>query len=99
MSEGHADHKWHAEYLGLLLALLVIFSQGILRITTVPLWGHYDEPTHYEYMRYLVEDRQLPAGQPADYTILERIAATYPEAIIANCYQIDTQGSGPIKWC
>lgn len=78
---------------GLVLALLVVFSQGLLRVTTVPLWGHYDEPTHYEYMRYVAENGRIPTGRPPDFDILERIAATYPEAIIAHCYEIDTQGT------
>ena len=93
MSERFVVRTRTSPFPGLILALLVVLSQGILRLTTVPLWAHYDEPTHYEYMRYLVEHGKIPTGQQPDFAILERIAATFPEAIIANCYQIDTEGT------
>lgn len=80
------------ELSGMVLALLVVLSQGVMRLTTAPLWAHYDEPTHYEYMRYIVEDGVIPTPEsPPDFTILERIAATYPQARIAHCYQIESE--------
>lgn len=79
------------ELQGMVLALLIVLSQGLLRLTTVPLWAHYDEPTHYEYMRYIVENGEIPTPEHApDFTILERIAATYPQARIAHCYEIES---------
>jgi hypothetical protein len=78
----------------LFLALLTLLAQGLVRVMIVPLWAHYDEPSHYEYMRYIVENRRLPAqGQP-DTAILERIADTYRRdtPIRPSC---DTRGLEP----
>ncbi len=46
-----------------------------------PLWEAPDEPAHYNYVRYLIEQRALPVLRPGDYDFayLERIkAARFP---------------------
>src|SRR3990172_3508369 len=58
-----------------LLMLLFTASQSWVRLMVVPLWAHYDEPTHYEYVRFIVENFRLPHPGDADLDILSRIAA------------------------
>ena len=72
----------------LLLVLAVMLTQGIVRLVAVPLWGHYDEPTHFEYMRYVAEHRALPSGKQADRDILERIAESLGNAQIGGCRKV-----------
>jgi 4-amino-4-deoxy-L-arabinose transferase-like glycosyltransferase len=55
----------------LLLALLILaFLRGLLYLAVMPPWQHYDEPTHFEYVRLIAERRALP--QPGDYDLAMR---------------------------
>lgn len=76
----------------LILALLTLLAQGLARMVIAPLWAHYDEASHYEYMRYVTENQRLPDRENADFAILRRIALTYDAQppIQANC---DTHGA------
>lgn len=67
------------------LVLAVVLTQGMVRLVVEPLWEHYDEPTHFEYVRYVAEHRALPTGKQADRDILERIAASLGNAQIGRC--------------
>ncbi len=58
-----------------LLMLLFTAAQSGVRLMVAPLWAHYDEPTHYEYVRFIVENFRLPHPGDADLDILSRIAA------------------------
>jgi hypothetical protein len=49
------------------LLLAVALVRGILYIAIVPPWQHYDEPTHFEYVRLVAERGKLP--QPEDYDV------------------------------
>lgn len=71
------------------LVLVVVLALGLVRIVVAPLWAHYDEPTHFEYVRYVAEHRELPAKSSPDYDILERIAATFGSAQIGGCRERD----------
>jgi hypothetical protein len=51
----------------LLLLLAVALVRGVLSVALVPPWQHYDEPTHFEYVRLIAERGQLP--QPDDYDV------------------------------
>jgi hypothetical protein len=85
----------------LILVLLVLLAQGMVRIAFVPRWMHYDEASHYEYMRYLVEEKKLPDPEHPNFNILNRVASTFePNAVISpmcdqhgsgNCIQIGQQ--------
>jgi hypothetical protein len=55
--------------------LLIAFAQGIVRLAVVPLWAHYDEPAHYEYVRFVLDHRRLPRIEDRDRSILRRLAA------------------------
>ena len=47
--------------------LLTYFLIGGLYATRTPAWQVPDEPAHYNYIRYLVEQRAFPILQPDDY--------------------------------
>jgi len=50
----------------LLIAVLLI-SQGMLRMAVSPLWAHYDETSHFEYILYIKSNQKLPeAGSASD---------------------------------
>jgi hypothetical protein len=49
----------------LLLVLCLACARGLLYVCVVPPWGHYDEPTHFEYT-WLIADR-LSLPQVGDY--------------------------------
>jgi 4-amino-4-deoxy-L-arabinose transferase-like glycosyltransferase len=48
----------------IILAYLVL---GVLYATLTPPWQVPDEPAHYNYVRYLVEERRLPVLRAGDY--------------------------------
>ncbi len=55
----------------LLFAILILaLLRGLLYLALMPPWQHYDEPTHFEYVRLIAERRRLP--QPGDYDLAMR---------------------------
>jgi len=56
----------------LLLLVIVALARGLLYLAVVPPWQHYDEPTHFEYVRLVAERGRLP--QPGDYDLEMRRA-------------------------
>nr|MBN1230181.1 hypothetical protein [Anaerolineae bacterium] len=64
----------------LLLIVLATLAQGITRLFVAPLWAHYDEPTHYEYARYIIQNNRIPAEGQYDLSITDRIIETYGDA-------------------
>lgn len=51
-----------------LLPVLVLgLAHGLLYVALLPPWQHYDEPSHFEYIRLIAERGRLP--QPADYDL------------------------------
>jgi 4-amino-4-deoxy-L-arabinose transferase-like glycosyltransferase len=57
----------HAEKLLLALIVLVYVALGVLYAVMTPPWQAPDEPAHYNYVRYLVEQRRFPILQIGDY--------------------------------
>ena len=54
--------------------LLVRTALGMLYSATVPIWEAFDEPGHYEYVRYIVTRHGLPrTGDPEAEQISERM--------------------------
>ena len=54
--------------------LLVRTALGIFYSTAVPIWEAFDEPGHYEYVRYIVTRHGLPrTGDPEAEQISERM--------------------------
>jgi 4-amino-4-deoxy-L-arabinose transferase-like glycosyltransferase len=61
--------RWsrRAEPAGLVLIVLAYLVLGVLYATLTPPWQVPDEPAHYNYVRYLVEERRFPILQMGDY--------------------------------
>jgi hypothetical protein len=57
---------------GLLLALALL--HGLLYLALVPPWQHYDEPTHFEYVRLVALWNRQPALQETDLATSREIA-------------------------
>ncbi len=49
------------------MVLALTFVRGLLYLALMPPWQHYDEPTHFEYVRLIAERKHLP--QPGDYDL------------------------------
>ena len=49
------------------LVLVLTLVRGVLYMAVFPPWQHYDEPTHFEYVRLIAERGQLP--RPGDYDL------------------------------
>ncbi|MDD3825872.1 MAG: DUF2142 domain-containing protein [Anaerolineae bacterium] len=75
---GDASRPLFAGLLPLLLAVTLL--RGLVYLAVMPPWQHYDEPTHFEYVRLLAERKRLP--QPGDYDLEMRreIAASMQAA-------------------
>ncbi len=71
-----ASHGQKAGYpsLGLILALALV--HGLLYLAVMPPWQHYDEPTHFEYVRLLAERGRLPLPDDYDLAMRREIAAS-----------------------
>lgn len=68
------------------LALIVVayLCAAVAFALATPLWQAPDEPAHYNYVRYLIEQRALPVLHQSDYDFayLERIkAARFPPSL------------------
>ncbi len=63
----------------------MVLTQGLVRVAVVPIWAHYDEPTHYEYLRYVTIHHRLPIPGEPDDAILHEIADTVDGAQIGGC--------------
>jgi len=65
----------------LALLIMLYLALGTLYAVQTPIWQVPDEPAHYNYIRYLAEQRALPVLQPGDYPLayLEEIkSAKFP---------------------
>lgn len=58
------------------IALLIGLIQGILYLTIVPPWQHYDEPTHFEYAWLIANRGRLPQVGDVDYPMRREVAAS-----------------------
>jgi hypothetical protein len=67
------------------LIILVILAQGWVRLAFVPLWAHYDEPSHYEALRSVTLYNKMPAAGEMDAAIFTEIAATYGNHPVERC--------------
>jgi len=60
-----------------LLALVLV--KGIILSFTIPPWQHYDEPGHFEYIRYLLLEKRLPHRSSGNQVIRREIIASMEE--------------------
>ncbi|HEU5014083.1 MAG TPA: hypothetical protein VFT66_16290 [Roseiflexaceae bacterium] len=59
--------------------LLLALAQGILYLTLLPPWQHYDEPTHFEYAWLSANKTLLPKAGDENEPIRREIAASMLE--------------------
>jgi hypothetical protein len=64
----------------LLLILLLALVRGLLYVAIVPPWQHYDEPTHFEYIRLIAERGRLPQRDEYDLGMRQEIASSMQAA-------------------
>ena len=64
-------------FLALILALMLV--RGLLYLAAFPPWQHYDEPTHFEYVRLIAERGRLPQDGDHDLEMRREIAASMHE--------------------
>ncbi len=63
----HVSRAWLAPRLGLGLIVLVYLAIAVQYAERTPAWQVPDEPAHYNYVRYIVENGALPVLQFGDY--------------------------------
>jgi hypothetical protein len=64
----------------ILLALLCLaFLHGLTYVFLIPPWGHYDEPTHFEYGWWIANRLRLPQEGDADRGMRREVAASMLE--------------------
>ncbi len=71
---------WPSRRSALLLLLVLAFVRGLVYLVLMPPWQHYDEPTHFEYVRLLAQSRQLPKAGDYDVTMRQEIASSMQAA-------------------
>ena len=72
---------WQGESRWLVLLLAYVLIRGVLQVAVVPPWQHPDEPTHFEYVRLIAEEKRLP--KTGDYSLSMR------REIAASMFQFD----------
>jgi len=55
-----------------LLLLLLTLVRGMLYVSLVPQWQHFDEPGHFEYARFVAFERRLPQSQADTNSAIRR---------------------------
>ncbi|MBN1136651.1 MAG: DUF2142 domain-containing protein [Anaerolineae bacterium] len=61
----------------LLYAILALaLAHGLLYLALIPPWQHYDEPSHFEYVRLIAERGELPRIGDYDLAMRREIAAS-----------------------
>lgn len=66
------------QLLFLILALTLI--RGLLYLAIIPPWQHYDEPTHFEYVRLIAQRGRLPKAGDYDLEMRRQIASSMQAA-------------------
>lgn len=72
----------------LLIALLIAFVHGLLYVTLVPAWQHYDEPTHAEYA-WLIANK---TPRPTEADISPNMRRGFARAMAATGFYRDKGG-------
>lgn len=49
----------------LIAVFLLLFLKELILVFAIPAWHNHDEPTHFLYVQYLVEEKRLPVYQGA----------------------------------
>ena len=64
----------HNERRGLLLVLIFALANGLIYLFAVPPWQHYDEPTYFEYARFVSDHLSIPGPGEFDTEVRREIA-------------------------
>lgn len=64
----------------LFLILSLTLVRGVVYLAVIPPWQHYDEPTHFEYVRLIAERRALPGSVDYDLAMRREIASSMQAA-------------------
>lgn len=62
------------------LLLVLTLARGVLYLAALPPWQHYDEPTHFEYVRLIAERGRLPRRGDFDLEMRREIASSMQAA-------------------
>src|SRR3712207_3902621 len=62
-----------------LAMLCLALVQGLIYLTLLPPWQHYDEPTHFEYAWLIANHTFLPKPGDEDQTMRREVAASMLE--------------------
>lgn len=66
---------WREHHRTRILMVFALF-QGLLYISLVPPWQHYDEPTHFEYAWLIANQQSFPDATTVNPTLRREIAAS-----------------------
>lgn len=86
-------HYMHHQRLTIGWVIAFALAQGLVRLAMVPVWWHYDELSHYEYLRYIVIHHQLPVEGHPDPAILASTATLTGSRICALDEPKETRSS------
>ena len=69
----------------ILTAIVAIYlALAVAYASTIPKWNAPDEPSHYNYVKHIAQERELPVLEPGDYDFdyLEKLkAAKFPDGM------------------
>lgn len=76
MEETLSTPTWHRAALATILIVYLLLGSAYAALT--PTWQAPDEPAHYNYVKFITEERALPVLQPGDWNAaeLEELKAT-----------------------
>lgn len=69
-----------ADSLNLILALCLGLLHGLIYIFALPVWQHYDEPTHFEYAWLIANKGRLPSPKEYDLEMRREVALSMIES-------------------
>jgi 4-amino-4-deoxy-L-arabinose transferase-like glycosyltransferase len=83
-SEGSSPKAWliSPQRIGLYLAILA-FLHGLVYLALTPPWQAPDEPQHFQYVRFLLDERRLPNSQD------EKVDTSLTEEVRQSMIQFD----------
>jgi hypothetical protein len=71
--------RWASYRVRLALVLMIGLCQGVLYLSLLPPWQHYDEPTHFEYAWLIANHGGLPHAGDEDQAMRREVAASMLE--------------------
>lgn len=75
----NGDRKQFADRTILWTLLCLSLARGLFYVFAVPAWGHYDEPTHFEYAWLIAENLAVPERGTFDQEMRREVASSMLE--------------------